>query len=162
MYRTIIQQYANCSSPTVTRSQANKSAAAALAGLDAPVLKLLSVTSSSTGVFPPVNGIDESFRLSVPADGVTGATLTANTYSGVLRGLETFAQLVLVGALEPGRRRDPMCAPRATAPRCPSLSPRPHECHQCMGFIRTYWLTLEKRRHMQDPARSHTLPTPRG
>jgi hexosaminidase len=40
-----------------------------------------------------VLGTDESYSLVVPADG-TGATLTAQTPYGALRGLETFHQLV--------------------------------------------------------------------
>lgn len=50
---------------------------------------------------PPIEGDDESYTLSVPdpakGDGV--ALLHAATYQGLLRGLETFSQLVLLSVL---------------------------------------------------------------
>jgi len=53
------------------------------------------VTDEQTVTKPyPEFGMDESYELTVPSDGDSAATITAKTQWGVLRGLETFSQLV--------------------------------------------------------------------
>jgi hexosaminidase len=57
-----------------------------------PVLTHLQVNVANLNVSLQL-GVDESYTLTIPEDG-TDATLTAATYYGALRGLETFSQLV--------------------------------------------------------------------
>lgn len=58
-----------------------------------PLLTALHVVVNSNDESHPQLGTNEAYTLSVPAEGA--ATLTADTYVGVLRGLETFSQLVV-------------------------------------------------------------------
>ena len=46
--------------------------------------------------------MDESYTLTIPnmTDATATASLTANTYFGVLRGLETFSQLILYSVVK--------------------------------------------------------------
>lgn len=99
MYSAVIKQQANC-----TEDEPKHGFPPGF--LSGPVLRQISVACNETAVVPPVVGTDESFDLSVPADG-SAASLAAATYPGVLRGLETFSQLVLLGAMAPGLRPVP-------------------------------------------------------
>ena len=47
----------------------------------------------------PQPEVDESFTLTIPSQSATVARLAASTYSGVIRGLETFSQLVIFGVV---------------------------------------------------------------
>lgn len=67
--------------------------ASAVLGSDS-ILKGIIVVVDNLDESHPQLGTDESYTLTVPADG-TSATLTAPTVYGALRGLETFSQLVV-------------------------------------------------------------------
>ena len=54
----------------------------------------LTITAVDPAIHPERPGTDESYALTVPTSG--SASLTAQTYAGVLRGLETFSQLVSI------------------------------------------------------------------
>lgn len=78
--------------PAAAGSTPRGRSAALLAGAPA-VLSALQVTVTNSSV-PLQLGADESYELSIPADG-SPATLVAATLFGAYRGLETFSQLVL-------------------------------------------------------------------
>lgn len=65
----------------------------------APVLAQLDVSVGDSTVQPPIDGVSEGYALAVTtaADGTAAASLQASSYAGLLRGLETFSQLVVAG-----------------------------------------------------------------
>ncbi len=55
-------------------------------------LQIVQTSKDNSSTYKPLDGqVDESYRLALTIDGT--ATLTANTSTGVLRGLESFTQL---------------------------------------------------------------------
>eukprot|EP00911_Craspedida_sp_UC1_P002289 UC1_evm1s1733 len=93
-----------CSRSRSSSSSRNKKAAAAAAGSSdtaaAPSalgkLTALQITCPQPAEWPPVTATNESYTLTVPVAGGR-ATLQGASYVGVLRGLETFSQLVQYG-----------------------------------------------------------------
>eukprot|EP00043_Microstomoeca_roanoka_P007687 m.74253 g.74253 ORF g.74253 m.74253 type:complete len:567 (-) comp13931_c3_seq1:332-2032(-) len=88
MYQSIIFYGNPCSSAT-TFAPSSAAAPATLTGL----------TISATHAEPGVAAKEEGYSLDIPTSGM--AMLNATSYEGVLRGLETFSQLVLYAALQP-------------------------------------------------------------
>ena len=59
-----------------------------------PSLATLTIVVEQPTISIPTKGTNESYQLTITSE---GASLTAVTYVGALRGLETFSQMVLLG-----------------------------------------------------------------
>lgn len=94
----------------------------------AAALSALHITALDSSLHPPDVFPDETYTLTIPAMNAPDqvATLTANTYIGVLRGLETFSQLVLYSVVAGA---GPI--PQYNIPQAPwNISEAPHFSHR--------------------------------
>eukprot|EP00055_Hartaetosiga_balthica_P011411 m.51811 g.51811 ORF g.51811 m.51811 type:complete len:574 (+) comp7585_c0_seq1:83-1804(+) len=92
IYKDVIFNGASCNNSDKGKSEKNE------VPMNGFISQLL-IFAEAPANLPSTYGSDESYALQVPSAGE--AFLSANSYTGVLRGLETFSQLVLHSALNP-------------------------------------------------------------
>jgi hexosaminidase len=98
MFRGAQKGGKGCTTTAPTTSSTSATSAATLIGLE------ITATDAHRGAGPS-SITDESFQLVIPDGSVSAmATLAARSYVGVLRGLETFSQMLMPKQMPDGTR----------------------------------------------------------